>query len=976
MPWSIKKKGLLGGEYTETRDDTGRKLSESREKVGFLGEPYTETQDDTGRKVGESSTKQDVWGDEYTEARDNEGRKIGESRTKKDIWGDEYTETRDSEGRKVGESRSKKDIWGDDYTEHKGVPGPAPRRGQPNADSDGDGGSGDLTTFLGKVLGFFIIVGVVLWLVAMALAITIVLSPIWLGAVAVGAIAGFVLANKAAAKIRSDALPTIPVLEEQKRKRTRLRIEQDFLKASVRLNPELLILVGATLVYGLTLAVWPFFSTADTFTRILLSVGVVGGTVLGTKVGKRVFLWQFEGNIFERAGTLNAPRLLAPKLALGLAIPGLVALAGVWIVAISQGPDSFDFARAFGFKDTNASRSTAGASRSSGASPSPKLGPSQSSQQPLPTSLGPSVTSRAIPEGFSIPQNSVSPDRKFGVLVPDQTRFQDGVKGQNKLIEISSGRVLATIDAESWFQDSVVQMNHGAAAAHWSRDGSVLAWVVGGKWAPRAVNLLKVSNGEVEWQRDVLGAAQREILTQTRNSDAQAYEAAKKENRGNGAAYPDGFTIDMELPEAGFTLPLTCTATLDSNPKQIDGHTSLRSSLRVTVDEAGQLTFSGMRLHSSPGPSSADERTPSVQEFIQSRLNIEASHDVGRILDTYADRVSYWDNGVVDRDFIRKDKSAYFERWPVTREVIEGPIDVAQNGNDWIAQFKTRFRAENPAKGVVIQGLQEATWSLRLTDGTFKIVAENGQILEKQRFENAPLTASVPQQGSYPGERFPQTRQVPLVPQDLQKLSADDLRYAINEMFARHGADFPKEEVKSQFARFPWYRPRPGVDVDEIESRFFSQMEKDNLKLLGEARNQAGSRGSPAMTQPSGGGSSLRPGPKSRFVTTRDLKNLAGQSVKDTWFYGDFVAASLSGNTVVMYPAWGGGFIRGYTTEIRATFRAGLPPFPGLERLPMDPIDSNVGITIDQSRPLRITSVTPTLKPGTKVRMVVVNAEQ
>lgn len=128
--------------------------------------------------------------------------------------------------------------------------------------------------------------------------------------------------------------------------------------------------------------------------------------------------------------------------------------------------------------------------------------------------------------------------------------------------------------------------------------------------------------------------------------------------------------------------------------------------------------------------------------------------------------------------------------------------------------------------------------------------------------------------------------------------------------------------------------------------------------------------------QSDGGGTSLRPSSKSRFVTTRDLKKLVGQQVNDTWFSGDFVASSISGNTVVMYPIWAGGFVRGYSTEIRATFRNGIPSFPGRGRLPMDPIDSTAGIHIDQAQPLRITSVTRSVKPGTFAEIVVVRAEQ
>jgi hypothetical protein len=101
-----------------------------------------------------------------------------------------------------------------------------------------------------------------------------------------------------------------------------------------------------------------------------------------------------------------------------------------------------------------------------------------------------------------------------------------------------------------------------------------------------------------------------------------------------------------------------------------------------------------------------------------------------------------------------------------------------------------------------------------------------------------------------------------------------------------------------------------------------------------------------------------RPDARSQFVSTRELKSLAGRNISDIWFSGDFVASRISGNTVVMYPVWSGGFVRGYSTEIRATFVNGVPNFPGRNRLPMDPMDSSVGIQIGKAEPARVISVT------------------
>ncbi len=88
---------------------------------------------------------------------------------------------------------------------------------------------------------------------------------------------------------------------------------------------------------------------------------------------------------------------------------------------------------------------------------------------------------------------------------------------------------------------------------------------------------------------------------------------------------------------------------------------------------------------------------------------------------------------------------------------------------------------------------------------------------------------------SMPGERHPETRMRLLVVQDIQRWNNEDLRYAINEMYARHGADFKDKEIKKWFSTFNWYHPRAGMSYDAAEAEF-SDIEKQNVKLLGDYR--------------------------------------------------------------------------------------------------------------------------------------------
>ena len=89
----------------------------------------------------------------------------------------------------------------------------------------------------------------------------------------------------------------------------------------------------------------------------------------------------------------------------------------------------------------------------------------------------------------------------------------------------------------------------------------------------------------------------------------------------------------------------------------------------------------------------------------------------------------------------------------------------------------------------------------------------------------------------FPGERFPATRLDELTVPDVNESSLSDITYAINEMFARHGAEFKDKKVTKQFEQFSWYTPRSGLSLDEIETEF-SDLEEQNLKVLGRCRDE------------------------------------------------------------------------------------------------------------------------------------------
>jgi hypothetical protein len=166
--------------------------------------------------------------------------------------------------------------------------------------------------------------------------------------------------------------------------------------------------------------------------------------------------------------------------------------------------------------------------------------------------VAPGESKTAIPSGFSIPAFTLSPDRRYGVTAPDLDHYIEPTaaqtKGapQNQVVEVSTGRVLVLIQSVSGFVDRAAHMNHGGInPTRWSKDSSLLLWEIEGKWSPRALVLIKLQDGTVKWQTNLLEIAQQEALTHTRKAAPEKY-SAEKANAGS-SGFLDGFTINVRV---------------------------------------------------------------------------------------------------------------------------------------------------------------------------------------------------------------------------------------------------------------------------------------------------------------------------------------------------------------------------------------------------------------------------------------------
>jgi hypothetical protein len=219
-----------------------------------------------------------------------------------------------------------------------------------------------------------------------------------------------------------------------------------------------------------------------------------------------------------------------------------------------------------------------------------------------------------LPSGYVISPSSVSPNREYGVSAFDNTvnPIPDEID-ENKIVDLHTGQIVGIIHGSS----AMIHMNQEEILpARWSPDGSLLLWEVDGKWSPSTLTVLKIENGKVKWALDVLRTVQQAILVRTRQVAPQKYAVAKKENKGNGTAFPDGFTVNVRVEgdkERGgatenvqgkpISLPFKVHAELTSNPKEMEDwpqEAQLDSELDGVITPERQLNVTRFRLREKP----------------------------------------------------------------------------------------------------------------------------------------------------------------------------------------------------------------------------------------------------------------------------------------------------------------------------------------------------------------------------------------
>ena len=153
--------------------------------------------------------------------------------------------------------------------------------------------------------------------------------------------------------------------------------------------------------------------------------------------------------------------------------------------------------------------------------------------------------------------------------------------------------------------------------------------------------------------------------------------------------------------------------------------TGTETPQQTTPVEARTSAETTQPASAPPATASADEfSTDRLRDYVAAFVLAGLDKNVGAEAEFFADRVEYYDQGVMDREKIREDLKRYDERWPERHFWVAGKINVEpQSENRVRVTFPLGFKLRNGNKQS--SGKVDKTLVLEPAGDDLQIVAVN-----------------------------------------------------------------------------------------------------------------------------------------------------------------------------------------------------------------------------------------------------------
>ena len=128
-----------------------------------------------------------------------------------------------------------------------------------------------------------------------------------------------------------------------------------------------------------------------------------------------------------------------------------------------------------------------------------------------------------------------------------------------------------------------------------------------------------------------------------------------------------------------------------------------------------------------PGPITREE----ISAFVRHLLYLNGKKDLAAVASFYADKVDYYDRGIVSRDKVLQDLKYYFRNWAEIDTRLDG--DVLMTGFEpevRIVKFISSFSVKNGKKAIA--GKTENIWMIQRINGELRLIDVKEKVLKSE----------------------------------------------------------------------------------------------------------------------------------------------------------------------------------------------------------------------------------------------------
>jgi peptidoglycan hydrolase-like protein with peptidoglycan-binding domain len=119
----------------------------------------------------------------------------------------------------------------------------------------------------------------------------------------------------------------------------------------------------------------------------------------------------------------------------------------------------------------------------------------------------------------------------------------------------------------------------------------------------------------------------------------------------------------------------------------------------------------------------SDVAKAEIRNFLRRYFDACQSPNPDDELAFYAERVEYFDHGVVDKPYIRNELAVYDQRWPSRKYTLRDSLRIVRTGNNTIAKVRIAFDVANPEHSRKANGRTDDTINLAKRGDSLEIVS-------------------------------------------------------------------------------------------------------------------------------------------------------------------------------------------------------------------------------------------------------------